>query len=68
MWKGSGVNEIGYDQNTGRELIFISEKYYRLAEVEQLIGDASKAKTVLGWEPEHSFEDLVKIMVDNDCK
>ena len=68
MWKGSGGNEIGYDENTGRELIFISEKYYRLAEVEQLIGDASKAKTVLGWEPEHSFEDLVKIMVDNDCK
>jgi GDPmannose 4,6-dehydratase len=67
MWRGSGVNEVGYDSITGRDLIFISEKYYRLAEVDQLIGDATKAKTVLGWEPEHSFEDLVKIMVNNDC-
>jgi len=68
MWRGSGVDEIGYDSITGKELIFISEKYYRLAEVEQLIGDASKAKTVLGWKSEHSFEELVKIMVDYDCK
>ena len=68
MWRGSGVNEVGYDSITGRDLIFISEKYYRLAEVDQLIGDATKAKTILGWEPEHSFEELVKIMVSNDCK
>jgi GDPmannose 4,6-dehydratase len=68
MWRGSDVHEVGYDSITGRDLIFISEKYYRLAEVEQLIGDATKAKTVLGWEPEHSFEELVKIMVDYDCK
>jgi GDPmannose 4,6-dehydratase len=68
MWKGSGINEVGYDSITGKELIFISDKYYRLAEVEELIGDATKAKTLLGWEPEHSFEDLVKIMVLNDCK
>jgi GDPmannose 4,6-dehydratase len=68
MWRGSGVDEVGYDSITGRDLIFISEKYYRLAEVDQLIGDATKAKTVLGWEPEHSFEELVKIMVDYDCK
>ena len=68
MWKGIGINEVGYDSITGKELIFISDKYYRLAEVEELIGDATKAKTLLGWEPEHSFEDLVKIMVLNDCK
>jgi GDPmannose 4,6-dehydratase len=68
MWKGSGVDEVGYDSITGRDLIFISEKYYRLSEVDQLIGDATKAKTLLGWEPEHSFEELVKIMVNNDCQ
>ncbi len=68
MWKGSGVDEVGYDSITGRDLIFISEKYYRLSEVDHLIGDATKAKTLLGWEPEHSFEELVKIMVNNDCQ
>jgi len=68
MWKGEGINEIGYDSITKRELISISDKYYRLTEVEQLIGDATKAKTLLGWEPEHDFEELVKIMVSNDCK
>jgi GDP-D-mannose dehydratase len=67
VW-GSGVDEVGYDSITGRDLIFISEKYYRLSEVDHLIGDATKAKTLLGWEPEHSFEELVKIMVNNDCQ
>ncbi len=66
-WKGSGVNEIGYDEYTGRELIFIDEKYYRPAEVEQLLGDSTKARTVLGWEPTTTFRHLVKNMVDHDC-
>lgn len=66
-WKGEGVNEIGYDSNTGRELIFISEKYYRPAEVEELLGDSTKARTQLGWTPSTSFDELVKMMVEYDC-
>ena len=66
-WKGKGVNEIGYDKETGRELIFISEKYFRPAEVDLLLGDASKAKRILDWEPKIKFEELVKEMVEADC-
>lgn len=66
-WKGEGVNEIGYDSNTGRELIFIDAKYFRPAEVEYLLGDSSKARAELGWEPKISFDELVKEMVDHDC-
>ena len=66
-WKGEGVNEIGYDEITGRELIFVSEKYFRPAEVEELLGDSTKARTELGWKPVVSFLELVKDMVDHDC-
>ena len=66
-WKGSGLQEIGYDSKTGRELIFISERYFRPAEVDELLGDSSKAKKHLGWEPKIMFDDLVKEMVDADC-
>jgi GDPmannose 4,6-dehydratase len=67
-WKGNGVNEIGYDEKTGRELIFINEKYFRPAEVEELLGDPTKANTKLGWESKIDFDQLVKEMVDEDCK
>ena len=67
-WKGEGINEIGYDDNTGKELIFISEKYFRPAEVEELLGDSTKARTELNWVPKYSFDDLVKEMVELDCK
>jgi len=67
-WKGEGLNEIGYDSNTGRELIFVSEKYFRPAEVEELLGDSTKARTELGWLPTYSFDELVQEMVENDCK
>ena len=66
-WKGSGISEIGYDEITGRELINISEKYFRPAEVEELLGDSTKARIELGWTPKHSFDELVKEMVDGDC-
>jgi GDPmannose 4,6-dehydratase len=66
-WKGEGVDEIGYDANTGHELIFISEKYFRPAEVDELLGDSTKARTVLGWKPTYTFDDLVKEMVDTDA-
>jgi GDPmannose 4,6-dehydratase len=65
-WKGTGVDEIGYDKNTGRELIFISEKYFRPAEVDELLGDNTKARTELGWAPKYSFDDLIKEMVEGD--
>ena len=67
-WKGTGINEIGYDKNSGRELIFVSEKYFRPAEVEELLGDSTKARTELGWEPKYSFDELVKEMVEQDCE
>jgi len=66
-WKGEGVNEVGYDLNTGREYVFINAKYFRPAEVELLIGDSTKARTVLGWEPKIDFEELVERMVRADC-
>jgi len=67
-WKGEGINEIGYDDNTGRELIFISERYFRPAEVDLLIGDPTKAMKKLGWKHTYTFKELVKDMVENDCK
>ena len=67
-WKGTGINEIGYDSNTGRELISISEKYFRPAEVEELLGDSSKARNELNWKPKYTFNELIKEMVNEDCK
>ena len=66
-WKGEGLDEIGYDSKTNRELIFIDKKYFRPCEVDELLGDYSKAKNLLNWEPQISFEDLVKEMVEKDC-
>jgi GDPmannose 4,6-dehydratase len=66
-WKGKGTNEIGYDENTGRELIFISEKYFRPAEVDELLGDSTLARMELGWVPKITFDELVRDMVDADC-
>jgi GDPmannose 4,6-dehydratase len=66
-WKGLGIDEIGYDENTGRELIFISEKYFRPAEVDELLGDSTRAQVELGWTPSHTFQELVAEMVELDC-
>ena len=66
-WKGEGVNEKGYDENNNC-IVAIDKKYFRPAEVETLLGDYSKAKEVLGWEPEISFKELVKEMVVEDLK
>ena len=67
QWKGSGLDEVGYDVNTGRELVSISEKYFRPAEVEELLGDSTKARTELGWKPKYTFDELVREMVESDC-
>jgi GDPmannose 4,6-dehydratase len=66
-WRGKGTDEVGYDENTGKDLIVISEKYFRPTEVEELLGDSTKARTELGWIPKYSFDDLVKEMVEHDC-
>lgn len=63
-WKGSGLEEKGYDKKTGKLLVEIDEKYFRPSEVELLLGDASKARVELGWEPKVKFKELVKIMVE----
>ena len=66
-WKGKGIDEIGFDEKSGRELITISEKYFRPAEVEELLGDSTKARTELGWKTKYSFRELVEEMVREDC-
>lgn len=66
-WKGEGVDEKGIDIATGRVLVEVDPKYFRPCEVEQLLGDPTKARTVLGWNPRKTtFEQLVNIMVDHD--
>ena len=67
-WEGSGVNEVGIDENTGKTLIRVSERYFRPAEVEELLGDSTKARNELKWEPKYSFDTLVEEMVEEDCK
>ena len=66
-WEGAGVDEKGIDVKTGKVLVEVDPKYFRPAEVEQLLGDPTKARTVLGWNPQKtSFEELVRIMVQHD--
>jgi len=61
-WEGEGLDEVGIDKLTKKEVIKVSPKYFRPAEVETLLGDATKAKQKLGWEPKISFEQLVEDM------
>jgi GDPmannose 4,6-dehydratase len=68
VWRGEGVREKGYDDATGKCIVEIDPRYFRPSEVETLLGDASKAKTKLGWEPKISFEELVSEMMDEDLK
>ena len=68
-WQGCGVDEKGIDRKTGKVLVEVDPKYFRPAEVEQLLGDPTKACTLLGWNPRQtSFEQLVKIMAAHDMK
>jgi len=62
VWEGEGLNEVGIDKFTKREVVRVSSKYFRPAEVETLLGDATKAKEKLGWEPKISFKQLVEDM------
>lgn len=68
-WRGYGADEKGIDVVTGRILVEVDPKYFRPAEVELLLGDPTKAKTLLGWNPtQTSFDELVKIMVKHDLE
>jgi GDPmannose 4,6-dehydratase len=64
-WYGEGLDEVGYDTNSGNMVIAVNPKYFRPAEVETLLGDATKAKEVLGWKPKTSFKQLVEDMCIN---
>ncbi|BCG60629.1 GDP-mannose 4,6-dehydratase [Paenibacillus sp. URB8-2] len=65
-WTGEGLDEKGIDADTGRVLITVGEQYFRPSEVDLLLGDPTKAKTKLGWEPKVSFKELVEMMVKSD--
>ena len=67
-WKGSGINEKGYRQDNGEEVIRIDSRYFRPAEVDQLIGDAKKAQKKLGWVPKTSLEEMIREMINHDLK
>lgn len=64
IWKGEGVNEKGYDSNTGKLLVEVDSKYFRPSEVDFLLGNPKKAYEKLGWKPNVTFEKLINIMVD----
>jgi GDPmannose 4,6-dehydratase len=61
-WMGEGEKEVGFDWNTKKPVIYVDPKYFRPTEVESLLGDSSKAKKELGWEPEISFDELIEDM------
>jgi GDPmannose 4,6-dehydratase len=66
IWEGEGVNEKGYDEETGNLIIEVDPRYFRPTEVETLLGDPSKAKEKLGWSPNTTLEELVHEMMEND--
>ena len=67
-WRGKGTKEEGIDRNTNKTIVKIDPAYFRPAEVDLLIGDYSKAKKILGWEPSVKFKELVEIMVNADLE
>ena len=66
IWQGEGAEEVGIDSRTGKIIVEVDPRYYRPTEVELLIGDSSKARKKLGWEPKVRLEELVKMMVQSD--
>ena len=67
-WKGEGLKEVGVDKNSNQTIVKIDEKYIRPAEVDLLLGDPSKAKKRLNWEPRVSFDELINMMCESDLK
>jgi GDPmannose 4,6-dehydratase len=68
VWQGAGVNEVGLDRKTGRQLVGVDAKFYRPSEPDALIGDITKAKKHLQWQPTMSFDSLVEMMIDEDMR
>ena len=68
VWHGTGLDEVGVDSATGRTLIKVNPDFYRPADVNTLLGDSTKARTVLGWNPKHDLQSLVKDMVAEEKK
>jgi GDPmannose 4,6-dehydratase len=66
QWEGTGINEKGIDVSNGKIIVSVDSKYFRPTEVETLLGDASKAKDKLGWEPKTTFIEMVKEMAISD--
>ena len=67
-WRGAGVDEKGFDAASGRVLVEVDRRYFRPAEVDVLVGDATKARTKLGWRHTISFDELVTEMVETDLE
>lgn len=67
-FRGTGLNEVGFDSETGKDLISVDPRYFRPTEVEELVGDAGKARKILGWKPRVGFTELVHMMADADLK
>jgi GDPmannose 4,6-dehydratase len=66
IYEGTGVSEVGIDRKSGRRIVVVNPKYFRPAEVEILVGDPSKARLELGWNPSTSLEELCRLMVESD--
>jgi GDPmannose 4,6-dehydratase len=67
-WTGQGLDEKGIDKNTGKTLVVVDKKYFRPTEVDLLLGDPTKAKKILNWEPRITFKKLVNEMVESELK
>jgi GDPmannose 4,6-dehydratase len=68
QWEGEGAEEVGRNAESGEAVVRVDRRYYRPAEVDLLLGDATKAKEALGWEPTVRFDELVRIMAEADLK
>ena len=68
VWRGSGTDEVGFDKNTNRVLVEVDPSFFRLTEVDTLLGDSSKAQNILNWHPKTTFKELVNLMVESDLK
>jgi GDPmannose 4,6-dehydratase len=68
QWEGQGISEKGIDAKSGQVLVSIDKRFFRPAEVDLLMGDASLAREKLGWQPKTNFKTLVKIMVQADLE
>jgi GDPmannose 4,6-dehydratase len=65
-WSGEGLDEVGIDVNSGKTVVRVDPKYFRPTEVATLLGDSTKARTILNWKPKYSFEDLVIEMCNHE--